>query len=80
MSKAAYDSSTRKWLLEGAVRSPARTQADLKQQPPIRPWNLGVFDGLILADKMTGCPGRMAAGDAVIGSAVTGEQAYTGPL
>jgi hypothetical protein len=58
VAKAAYDATTHKWLLEGAVRSPARTLSDLKQQPPVTPWNLGVFDGLVLADKMTGCTGK----------------------
>jgi hypothetical protein len=62
VAKAAYDPTTRKWLLEGAVRSPARTLTDLKQQPPVTPWNLGVFDGLMLADKMTGCTGEVAHG------------------
>jgi hypothetical protein len=58
VAKAAYDPSTQKWLLEGAVRSPARTLQDVKQQPPVTPWNLGVYDGLVLADKMTGCSGE----------------------
>jgi hypothetical protein len=58
VAKAAYDATTHKWLLEGAVRSPARTLTDLKQQPPVTPWNLGVFDGLVLADKMAGCTGE----------------------
>jgi hypothetical protein len=31
-----------------------------KQQPPVTPWKLGVFDGLVLADKMTGCTGGVA--------------------
>eukprot|EP00878_Enallax_costatus_P020481 GHUV01021655.1.p1 GENE.GHUV01021655.1~~GHUV01021655.1.p1 ORF type:complete len:467 (+),score=105.63 GHUV01021655.1:386-1786(+) len=57
IAKAAFDSSTKKWLLEGVVRSPARTLTELKQLPPITPWNMGMYDGLILADKMTGCPG-----------------------
>ena len=59
VSRAAWDSSTRKWLLEGMLRFPTRTQTDAKQQPPHKPWNLGVFDGLVLADKMTGCTGEM---------------------
>jgi hypothetical protein len=57
VAKAAFDVSARKWVLEGAVRSPATRIADIKQQPPVNPWNLGVFDALVLADKMTGCPG-----------------------
>lgn len=39
------------------MRSPVATIKDIKAQPPITPWNLGVFDALVLADKMTGCPG-----------------------
>lgn len=58
VDKAAFDSSTRKWVLEGAVRTPLRNMSDIKEQPPITPWNLGVFDALVLADKMTGCPGE----------------------
>jgi hypothetical protein len=58
VSRAAFDSSTGKWLLEGAVRSPARTRTDIKQLPPYTPWNLGVFDALVLADKMVGIPGK----------------------
>lgn len=57
VAKAAFDSSTRKWVLEGAVRTPVASMKDLKTQPPINPWNLGVYDALVLADKMTGCPG-----------------------
>lgn len=59
VAKAAFDGSTRKWVLEGAVRTPMNVMADLKQQPPIKPWNLGVYDALVLADKMTGCPGGL---------------------
>jgi hypothetical protein len=44
-------------VLEGAVRTPVVHITDIKAQPPITPWNLGVFDALVLADKMTGCPG-----------------------
>lgn len=57
VAKAAFDASTSKWVLEGAVRRPVQQIQDLKSQPPITPWNLGVFDALVLADKMTGCPG-----------------------
>jgi hypothetical protein len=57
VAKAAYDASSAKWVLEGAVRSPLQVMADVKAQPPYKPWNLGVFDALVLADKMTGCPG-----------------------
>jgi hypothetical protein len=57
VAKAAYDASTSKWVLEGAVRSPLNLMGDLKHQPPYTPWNLGVFDALVLADKMIGCPG-----------------------
>lgn len=39
------------------MRTPINTIGDIKEQPPITPWNLGVFDALVLADKMTGCPG-----------------------
>jgi hypothetical protein len=47
-------------VLEGAVRNPVVHITDIKAQPPITPWNLGVFDALVLADKMTGCPGGIA--------------------
>lgn len=60
VAKAAFDASTSKWVLEGAVRTPVQHMTDLKAQPPITPWNLGVFDALVLADKMTGCPGMSA--------------------
>jgi hypothetical protein len=46
-----------KWLLEGDVRQPLRTAAERKQSPPFAAWNLGAFDALVLADRMTGCPG-----------------------
>lgn len=62
VAKAAFDASTSKWVLEGAVRSPVATMKDIKAQPPITPWNLGVFDALVLADKMTGCPGGFSRG------------------
>lgn len=44
------------------MRSPVATIKDIKAQPPITPWNLGVFDALVLADKMTGCPGGLGGG------------------
>lgn len=46
------------WLLEGALRAPIMgTAEERKQQPAFTPWNLGVFDALVLADKMVGCTG-----------------------
>jgi hypothetical protein len=51
-----------KWLLEGAIRQPQRTAAERKQEAPFTPWNLGVYDALVLADKMTGCPGGWGRG------------------
>jgi hypothetical protein len=58
VTRAAFDSSTAKWLLEGFVRQPVRSGEIAKQQPPFSPWNLGVFDAVVLADKMVGCKGE----------------------
>jgi len=51
-----------KWLLEGHIRQPLRTAQERKQEAPFTPWNLGVYDALVLADKMTGCPGGWGSG------------------
>jgi hypothetical protein len=46
------------WLLEGHIRQPQHTAAAAKVQPPYSPWNCGMYDGLVLADKMVGTKGE----------------------
>jgi hypothetical protein len=58
VKRAAYDASSSKWLLEGLIRQAIRSGEIAKAQPPYTPWNLGIFDALVLADKMTGCKGE----------------------
>lgn len=57
VSRALLDADGKQWLLEGSLRQPLRTAAERKQEPPFTPWNLGVFDALVLADAMAGRAG-----------------------
>eukprot|EP00877_Chromochloris_zofingiensis_P000364 jgi/Chrzof1/10328/Cz04g38020.t1 len=57
VTRAHVDDSNGKWVLEGWIRQPMVTGSDRRQQPPFTPWNLGVYDAVVLADKMTGCKG-----------------------
>jgi hypothetical protein len=71
VKRAAYDASSNKWLLEGLIRQAIRSGEIAKAQPPYTPWNLGIYDALVLADKMTGCKGEplpCAAGPAFCSS------------
>lgn len=56
VSRACFDRYG-KWLLEGhPVRMMKRIE-DRKQQPLHTPWNLGVFDALVIADRQAGDAG-----------------------
>lgn len=61
VQRACFDSYG-KWLLEGEIRAPTRSKADSKAQPSHTPWNLGLFDALVLADKMAGVKGGLRRG------------------
>jgi renalase len=60
VSRAAFDKYG-KWLLEGVPLAPVVRQSERAEQPLARPWNLGVFDALVLADKMVAIPGTPGA-------------------
>lgn len=62
VTRAHVDDSNGKWVLEGWIRQPMVTGSDRRQQPPFTPWNLGVYDAVVLADKMTGCKGEGCGG------------------
>jgi hypothetical protein len=60
VSRAAFDKYG-KWLLEGIPLKPVVQQSERREQPLATPWNLGVFDALVLADKMVAIPGTPGA-------------------
>jgi hypothetical protein len=49
-----------KWLLEGCPRQMLIKEADRRALPSHTPWNLGVFDALVLADRLAATPGARA--------------------
>lgn len=61
VTRAAFDKYG-KWLLEGMPLKPVVLKSDREDLPLAKPWNLGVFDALVYADKMVavqGAPGCM---------------------
>jgi hypothetical protein len=59
-TRAAFDMYG-KWLLEGVPLKPVVQQSERRDLPLAKPWNLGVYDALVFADKMVAVPGTPGA-------------------
>lgn len=59
VSKIGFDKYG-KWLMEGHPIKMIKKESDRRDWPQLSPWNLGVFDAIVVADKMVATPGEAA--------------------